>query len=117
MADETRSLLDEYKSSLPSQYPSVIFEAEPAEIETVAAHGHTMSYQITLANDSTQQYLVAVLVDDAGNLGEREVVDHPGRGLLLLEVKDWRLDSIRKLSKLRVEIDTPKGRKTVANPI
>lgn len=45
------------------------------------------------------------------------VILHPGRGLLLLEVKDWRLDSIRKLSKLRVEIDTPKGRKTVANPI
>ena len=45
------------------------------------------------------------------------IILHPGRGLLLLEVKDWRLDSIRKLSTLRVEIDTPKGRKTVANPI
>ena len=82
---ETRSLLDEYKSSLPPQYPSVIFVAEPAEIETAAAHGHKMSYQITLANDSTLQYIVAVLVDNAGNVyrllmwtPQEEYWDHAG---------------------------------------
>ncbi|MCG2769880.1 MAG: hypothetical protein L6435_16110 [Anaerolineae bacterium] len=64
---EARSLLDDYKSSLPSQYPSIIFVAEPEEIETAAARGNKMSYQITLANDSVRQYIVAVLVDNAGN--------------------------------------------------
>jgi len=64
---EAESLLDGYKSSLPSQYPSLIFVAEPEEIETAAARGHKMSYQITLANDSVRQYIIAVLVDDEGN--------------------------------------------------
>jgi len=45
------------------------------------------------------------------------IVLHPARGILFLEVKDWRLDTIKKLSKSRVELLTNNGRITVANPI
>lgn len=45
------------------------------------------------------------------------IVLHPARGILFLEVKDWRLENIKKLSKSRVELLTNNGRVTVANPI
>jgi hypothetical protein len=45
------------------------------------------------------------------------IILHPARGLLFLEVKDWRLDSIKKISKARVELLTNNGRVTVPNPI
>jgi UvrD-like helicase C-terminal domain/Nuclease-related domain/AAA domain len=45
------------------------------------------------------------------------VVLHPRRGLLILEVKDWRLETIRAADKQTWEI-APDGRpKNVANPI
>ncbi len=45
------------------------------------------------------------------------IILHPSRGLLFLEVKDWRLETIKKISKSRVELLTNNGRVTVANPI
>ena len=45
------------------------------------------------------------------------IILHPARGLLFLEVKDWRLDSIKKISKHRVELLTDHGKITVPNPI
>lgn len=45
------------------------------------------------------------------------MVLHPGRGLLFLEVKDWRLDTIKKISKTRVELLTDNGRVTDSNPL
>lgn len=42
---------------------------------------------------------------------------HPARGLLLLEVKDWRLDSLRRVDKISVELLTTRGLVTVGNPI
>lgn len=45
------------------------------------------------------------------------IVLHPSRGLLFLEVKDWKLDTIKKISKSRVELLTDNGRVTVSNPI
>ena len=45
------------------------------------------------------------------------IILHPSRGILFLEVKDWRLDTIKKISKSRVELLTNNGRVTVANPI
>ncbi|MDX2505494.1 MAG: 3'-5' exonuclease, partial [Gammaproteobacteria bacterium] len=45
------------------------------------------------------------------------IVLHPARGILFLEVKDWRLENIKKISKSRVELLTNNGRVTVANPI
>jgi hypothetical protein len=45
------------------------------------------------------------------------IILHPERGLLFLEVKDWRLDTIKKISKSRVELLTDNGRVTVANPL
>lgn len=46
------------------------------------------------------------------------VVLHPGRGLLIFEVKDWKLDTLRALTKHSVEIMTPEGAiKTVPNPL
>ena len=45
------------------------------------------------------------------------IILHPARGLLFLEVKDWKLENIKKISKTRVELLTNNGLLTVANPI
>ncbi|MBT3198101.1 MAG: DNA helicase II, partial [Gammaproteobacteria bacterium] len=42
---------------------------------------------------------------------------HPLRGLLLLEVKDWKLDTLIKIDKVSATIHTTQGHKTVSNPI
>ena len=42
---------------------------------------------------------------------------HPSRGLLLLEVKDWKLDTIRRIDKVSAEIHVDGAVKTVANPL
>lgn len=44
------------------------------------------------------------------------VILHPMRGLLLLEVKDWKLDTIRTANPSSFELITNSGVKTVANP-
>ncbi|WP_040576996.1 3'-5' exonuclease [Methylophaga lonarensis] len=44
------------------------------------------------------------------------IILHPSRGLLFLEVKDWKASSIKKISKETVELLTNNGLKTVANP-
>ncbi len=45
------------------------------------------------------------------------IVLHPHRGLLLLEVKDWKLDTIKAMDKASATIVTPQGLKTVSNPL
>ncbi len=45
------------------------------------------------------------------------LIFHPSRGLLLLEVKDWNLDTIRRLDKITAEIYVNGAVKTVANPL
>ena len=45
------------------------------------------------------------------------IILHPARGLLLLEVKDWKLDTIQKIDKWTVTINTPQGPKNVSNPL
>lgn len=45
------------------------------------------------------------------------VILHPGRGILVLEVKDWRLETIRQIDRKTVEILTPRGIKHVPNPL
>ena len=45
------------------------------------------------------------------------VVLHPIRGLLFLEVKDWKLDTIQKIDKQTTTIFTPVGLKVVTNPL
>jgi hypothetical protein len=45
------------------------------------------------------------------------VVLHPKRGLLILEVKDWKLDTIQSVSKSDVSLLTDKGVKRAANPL
>ncbi|WP_420554377.1 hypothetical protein [Neptuniibacter marinus] len=42
---------------------------------------------------------------------------HPSRGLLFLEVKDWKPESIKKISHHSVDLLTGSGMKTVSNPI
>ncbi len=44
------------------------------------------------------------------------VILHPGRGLLLLEVKDWKLNTIHKINKESIELVTSNGLKTAPNP-
>jgi hypothetical protein len=45
------------------------------------------------------------------------IVLHPGRGILILEVKDWNLHTIRQIDRKTVEILTNKGIKHVPNPL
>jgi hypothetical protein len=45
------------------------------------------------------------------------VVLHPKRGLLVLEVKDWKLDTIQSITKSDVSLLTDKGLKHTANPL
>lgn len=45
------------------------------------------------------------------------IILHPSRGLLFLEVKDWKLENIKKISKHRVELLTNNGKVTTPNPI
>ena len=45
------------------------------------------------------------------------VILHQGRGLLLLEVKDWKLDTLQKMDKASAVLLTSNGLKTVPNPI
>ncbi len=42
---------------------------------------------------------------------------HPGRGLLVLEVKDWHLKTITAADPMRFTIDTGSGHKVVPNPL
>jgi hypothetical protein len=55
-------------------------------------------------------------------LGPRErhpdfVLLHPRRGLLVLEVKDWRLESLQSMTRSSATMLTPQGMKEVANPL
>lgn len=45
------------------------------------------------------------------------IILHPLRGLLLLEVKDWKLDTIQSINRADATILTQQGAKTVANPL
>lgn len=45
------------------------------------------------------------------------VVLSPRQGILLLEVKDWRRSTLAGATRDRVELDTPRGRVTEANPL
>ncbi|MDP2760450.1 MAG: nuclease-related domain-containing protein [Sideroxyarcus sp.] len=45
------------------------------------------------------------------------IVLHPGRGILVLEVKDWKLATIQRMDRFTAEIHTDRGLKTVVNPL
>jgi hypothetical protein len=45
------------------------------------------------------------------------VVLHPSRGFLVLEVKDWKLESIAQISRDSVVLHTERGRDVTANPV
>ncbi len=45
------------------------------------------------------------------------IVLHPTRGILVLEVKDWKIDTIKSITKATAEILTDVGLKHVANPL
>lgn len=55
-------------------------------------------------------------------LGRRQrysdfIILHPLRGLLLLEVKDWKLDTIQRIDRARVSLLTSQGLKVTSNPL
>ncbi len=45
------------------------------------------------------------------------IVLHPRLGVLVLEVKDWSLDTIRAITPNHVVLNTPAGEKTVEHPL
>jgi len=45
------------------------------------------------------------------------IVLHPGRGILVLEVKDWLVTTIQQMDRHTAEIHTELGLKTVVNPL
>ncbi|HEX7260585.1 MAG TPA: nuclease-related domain-containing protein, partial [Luteolibacter sp.] len=42
---------------------------------------------------------------------------HPSRGLLLLEVKDWKLDTLHHIDKIYADLNINGAIKRVANPL
>ena len=44
-----------------------------------------------------------------GNLHPDFIILHPQRGLIVLEVKDWRLDNIQAFDRFRVSLHTQSG--------
>lgn len=52
-----------------------------------------------------------------GNSHPDFIVLNPRRGLLILEVKDWKQDTIQSITKSDAAILTPKGLKHVLNPL
>lgn len=67
-----------------------------------------------LEDDYLLWYEVAV---GPKNLHPDFIVFHPRRGLLILEVKDWRLETIRSMNRTTATIVTSTGMKTVSNPL
>lgn len=45
------------------------------------------------------------------------IILHPDRGLLILEVKDWKLENIQKVTRTSVTLLTPDGVKEEKNPL
>ena len=45
------------------------------------------------------------------------IVLHPSRGLLILEVKDWKLENIQSVTSQNVELLTQSGLKSAQNPL
>jgi len=45
------------------------------------------------------------------------IILHPSRGIFVLEVKDWKLDTIQSVDPRSFEIATPSGEKKVDNPL
>ena len=45
------------------------------------------------------------------------IVLHPQRGLLFLEIKDWKLSTIQDINHERVVLRTDRGEETTANPL
>lgn len=45
------------------------------------------------------------------------IILHPSRGIFVLEVKDWKLDTIQSVDPRSFEIATPSGIKKVDNPL
>lgn len=45
------------------------------------------------------------------------IILHPSRGIFVLEVKDWKLDTIQSVDPRSFEIATPSGVKKVDNPL
>lgn len=45
------------------------------------------------------------------------IILHPGRGLLFIEVKDWKLDTIKSMRSDRVTLRTSSGEDMVSNPL
>lgn len=45
------------------------------------------------------------------------IILHPRRGILVLEIKDWKLDTIRTMDKISATVLTSSGPKQVANPL
>ncbi len=45
------------------------------------------------------------------------VLLHPNRGLLILEVKDWKIDTLHSIDKFGATLATERGHVTVGNPL
>ncbi|HEY7774262.1 MAG TPA: 3'-5' exonuclease [Marinagarivorans sp.] len=45
------------------------------------------------------------------------IVLHPARGLLFLEVKDWKINTLKRIDPQQATLETSSGQKIVANPL
>lgn len=71
-----------------------------------------------LARQLEDDYLVWHNIPILGSSREPDfVILHPQRGVLILEVKDWRLSTIRDANPLQVELQTDRGLVTQVHPL
>jgi hypothetical protein len=71
-----------------------------------------------LARQLEDDYTVWHNVPIMGSSREPDfVILHPQRGLLILEVKDWRLATIRDANPISIELQTERGAVTVPHPL
>lgn len=88
---------------------------------------HSKNLKLTAGERRFGTCLLRLLEDDyrcwldvpVGPKGLRPdfIILHPGRGILVLEVKDWKLPTILQMNRHSAEILTDHGRKCVPNPI
>jgi hypothetical protein len=88
---------------------------------------HSKNLKLTGGERRFGTCLLRLLEDDyrcwvnvpVGPMGLRPdfIILHPGRGILVLEVKDWKLPTILEMNRHTADVVTDHGRKCVPNPI
>ena len=95
---------------------AILLPSSPSQQKKMTPGERRLAARLTakLENDYVCWYDVPI---GAKQLRPDFIVLHPARGVLVLEVKDWKVDTIKSMNKTTAEIFTDRGMKHVANPL